>query len=217
MARVPRGLCRSARFAAMTFPHAGPSRAAPRAGGERATFREATRKRFPIRAPARRDAWNNVSARMNEAPVLGEARKGPAHSGTGPVPAARVHQRGTRAVVFPGCRARHHASSGPCRLTKAVRGATCRGLAGLTQLVECQLPKLDVAGSNPVSRSRFLVRGGSCAAPLDSPRPPLASAARSAPAERVLAAGRFLRRRLTSERRVGGARSGYERPEDDAS
>ena len=26
--------------------------------------------------------------------------------------------------------------------------------AGLTQLVECQLPKLDVAGSNPVSRSR---------------------------------------------------------------
>ena len=25
--------------------------------------------------------------------------------------------------------------------------------AGLTQLVECQLPKLDVAGSNPVSRS----------------------------------------------------------------
>jgi dolichyl-phosphate beta-glucosyltransferase len=26
-------------------------------------------------------------------------------------------------------------------------------LAGLTQLVECQLPKLDVAGSNPVSRS----------------------------------------------------------------
>src|SRR5436305_967215 len=28
-----------------------------------------------------------------------------------------------------------------------------RGSAGLTQLVECQLPKLDVAGSNPVSRS----------------------------------------------------------------
>jgi hypothetical protein len=26
-------------------------------------------------------------------------------------------------------------------------------LAGLAQLVECQLPKLDVAGSNPVSRS----------------------------------------------------------------
>ena len=25
--------------------------------------------------------------------------------------------------------------------------------AGLTQLVECQLPKLDVAGSNPVPRS----------------------------------------------------------------
>jgi hypothetical protein len=28
--------------------------------------------------------------------------------------------------------------------------------AGLTQLVECQLPKLDVAGSNPVSRSEIL-------------------------------------------------------------
>ena len=27
--------------------------------------------------------------------------------------------------------------------------------AGLTQLVECQLPKLDVAGSNPVLRSMF--------------------------------------------------------------
>jgi hypothetical protein len=26
--------------------------------------------------------------------------------------------------------------------------------AGLTQLVECQLPKLKVAGSNPVSRSQ---------------------------------------------------------------
>ena len=28
-----------------------------------------------------------------------------------------------------------------------------RATAGLTQLVECKLPKLDVAGSNPVSRS----------------------------------------------------------------
>ena len=26
-------------------------------------------------------------------------------------------------------------------------------IAGVTQLVECQLPKLDVAGSNPVARS----------------------------------------------------------------
>ena len=30
--------------------------------------------------------------------------------------------------------------------------------AGITQLVECKLPKLDVAGSNPVARSnRFFV------------------------------------------------------------
>ena len=27
--------------------------------------------------------------------------------------------------------------------------------AGVAQLVECQLPKLNVAGSNPVSRSTF--------------------------------------------------------------
>jgi hypothetical protein len=32
--------------------------------------------------------------------------------------------------------------------------------AGLTQLVECQLPKLDVAGSNPVSRSVFFASSG---------------------------------------------------------
>src|SRR5580658_5320511 len=36
---------------------------------------------------------------------------------------------------------------------RARRAVTGSGLAGLTQLVECQLPKLDVAGSNPVSRS----------------------------------------------------------------
>jgi hypothetical protein len=29
------------------------------------------------------------------------------------------------------------------------------GRAGVIQLVECQLPKLDVAGSSPVSRSMF--------------------------------------------------------------
>ena len=32
--------------------------------------------------------------------------------------------------------------------------------AELTQLVECQLPKLDVAGSNPVLRSIFPLRPG---------------------------------------------------------
>jgi hypothetical protein len=30
------------------------------------------------------------------------------------------------------------------------------GLAGVTQLVECNLAKVDVAGSNPVSRSKIL-------------------------------------------------------------
>ena len=29
----------------------------------------------------------------------------------------------------------------------------CSSIAGVIQLVECQLPKLDVAGSSPVARS----------------------------------------------------------------
>jgi hypothetical protein len=33
------------------------------------------------------------------------------------------------------------------------------GLAGVTQLVECNLAKVDVAGSNPVSRSIPIVSG----------------------------------------------------------
>ena len=36
-----------------------------------------------------------------------------------------------------------------------------RSLAGLTQLVECQLPKLNVGGSNPLSRSRKAKQTGS--------------------------------------------------------
>ncbi len=43
-----------------------------------------------------------------------------------------------------------------------MRGAILRGLwrassarAGITQLVECKLPKLDVAGSSPVARSIY--------------------------------------------------------------
>src|SRR4051794_31013184 len=32
----------------------------------------------------------------------------------------------------------------------------CVVVAGVIQLVECQLPKLDVAGSSPVARSRYL-------------------------------------------------------------
>lgn len=31
--------------------------------------------------------------------------------------------------------------------------------AGVTQLVECNLAKVDVAGSNPVSRSNLLLSG----------------------------------------------------------
>ena len=30
--------------------------------------------------------------------------------------------------------------------------------AGITQLVECKLPKLDAAGSSPVSRSKYLLK-----------------------------------------------------------
>jgi hypothetical protein len=37
------------------------------------------------------------------------------------------------------------------------RSYSIRGIsAGIAQLVECQLPKLNVAGSNPVARSRHI-------------------------------------------------------------
>jgi hypothetical protein len=39
-------------------------------------------------------------------------------------------------------------------LTCLVLVVRLRGGAGIAQLVECKLPKLDVAGSNPVARSR---------------------------------------------------------------
>ena len=46
-------------------------------------------------------------------------------------------------------------------MTRAACGSACSGSghaiypghAGIIQLVECQLPKLDVAGSSPVARS----------------------------------------------------------------
>ncbi len=42
-------------------------------------------------------------------------------------------------------------------MTAGVFAVENRGFAqaGVTQLVECDLAKVDVAGSNPVSRSRF--------------------------------------------------------------
>ena len=38
---------------------------------------------------------------------------------------------------------------------KATQVLDRRRLAGVIQLVECQLPKLDVAGSSPVARSQY--------------------------------------------------------------
>ncbi len=47
----------------------------------------------------------------------------------------------------------------PARLDAAILRATLLeqqvSLAGVIQLVECQLPKLDVAGSSPVARSEI--------------------------------------------------------------
>jgi hypothetical protein len=43
--------------------------------------------------------------------------------------------------------------AGVSRRTAPSARANADGVAGITQLVECKLPKLDVAGSNPVSRS----------------------------------------------------------------
>src|SRR5579862_8348149 len=42
-----------------------------------------------------------------------------------------------------------------------------RSFAGVIQLVECQLPKLDVVGSSPIARSSHLAPGsGGCTIPL---------------------------------------------------
>lgn len=41
-----------------------------------------------------------------------------------------------------------------------VEAAVCATIAGVIQLVECQLPKLDVAGSSPVARSDANTNGG---------------------------------------------------------
>ena len=68
----------------------------------------------------------------------------------GPVPAARVNHGVTRAVDFCALRVPN------LRLAfdRGARALVDRvSFAGITQLVECKLPKLDVAGSNPVSRS----------------------------------------------------------------
>jgi hypothetical protein len=39
--------------------------------------------------------------------------------------------------------------------TKAPTLLYCKQASGSNSVVECQLPKLDVAGSSPVSRSKF--------------------------------------------------------------
>jgi hypothetical protein len=41
------------------------------------------------------------------------------------------------------------------RRRSRARSSSRRRLAGVIQLVECQLPKLDVAGSSPVARSQY--------------------------------------------------------------
>lgn len=56
--------------------------------------------------------------------------------------------------------------------------AVRQGVAGITQLVECKLPKLDVAGSNPVARSSSHRSDGARVAPsFFSGRAPEASPA----------------------------------------
>ncbi len=49
--------------------------------------------------------------------------------------------------------AEHVAPPFPLRESALLRYPTSLTEAGVTQLVECQLPKLNVAGSNPVARS----------------------------------------------------------------
>lgn len=70
--------------------------------------------------------------------------------------------------------------------------------AGITQLVECKLPKLDVAGSSPVARSILSLRGDDSAMALfrrDSPTPVHSSASGPSSGEptgtRIAAGARF--------------------------
>jgi hypothetical protein len=51
------------------------------------------------------------------------------------------------AARLRGCGSSHKLASPVC----------CVVVAGVIQLVECQLPKLDVAGSSPVARSHVIV------------------------------------------------------------
>ena len=56
--------------------------------------------------------------------------------------------------MAPRGRASNRRPAGSAALARGVRGAIFRyPFAGVIQLVECQLPKLDVAGSSPVARS----------------------------------------------------------------
>ena len=55
---------------------------------------------------------------------------------------------------FPRCRLRVNCAERPARSSgSGQRGSILSPDAGVLQLVECQLPKLDVAGSSPVARS----------------------------------------------------------------
>ena len=45
------------------------------------------------------------------------------------------------------------------RVDKGTNDILLSGCAGIAQLVECQLPKLNVAGSSPVARSRTKADG----------------------------------------------------------
>ena len=94
--------------------------------------------------PARPASWEGEAARVGECPrvvvtrmAVRRARRGGGWAAGRRAPRApRAPSAGER--VFSCCR----------------RVATlCSGDAGVIQLVECQLPKLDVAGSSPVARS----------------------------------------------------------------
>ena len=90
--------------------------------------------------------------------------------------ADRCATGGTRPAAPPGGAPRRRRGFGRDLADPGLPARMQSSRAGVTQLAECQLPKLNVAGSNPVSRSTFpqtcsgaTTPGEACPNPVDRP------------------------------------------------
>jgi hypothetical protein len=92
---------------------------------------------------------SGAKSRPSRPPDRGSGNRRPREANS----AGEGHRRSMRVQLHSQRRARHF----PSRRRRTIfTESTARGaaaFAGVIQLVECQLPKLDVAGSSPVARS----------------------------------------------------------------